>query len=212
MSLLPTAMPISARSFSKEDIISVTLFFWWLVISFSFCSSESMVVKQLCWRRAAHVGHKTLWRSTDHMKNPFSLNSLQTSRSALHSEPRTLWLCPQPPGSSGHSWQPAPPAPAEPPSPPPWRLHSQPAGGSARFAGCRGRGEKSLRAGWKISHAQRDVQFKKHLKFSQKLHICTIRRLLRKTSTVPAASTEHRTLSETLHSLLIALWQTTQVG
>lgn len=36
MSLLPTAMPISARSLSNDDIISVTLFFWWLVISFNF--------------------------------------------------------------------------------------------------------------------------------------------------------------------------------
>ena len=50
MSLLPTAMPISARSLSREDIISVTLFFWWLVISFSFCSSESMEARML-WRR-----------------------------------------------------------------------------------------------------------------------------------------------------------------
>lgn len=41
MSLLPTAMPISARSLSSEDIISVTLFLWWLDISFSFWSSES---------------------------------------------------------------------------------------------------------------------------------------------------------------------------
>lgn len=50
MSLLPKAMPISARSLSNEDIISVNLFFWWLVISFSFCSSESMEAKELwCW-------------------------------------------------------------------------------------------------------------------------------------------------------------------
>jgi len=34
-------MPISARSLSSEDIISVTLFFWWLDIYFSFWSSES---------------------------------------------------------------------------------------------------------------------------------------------------------------------------
>lgn len=48
MSLLPTAMPISARSLSSDDIISVTLFFWWLVISFSFCSSESIDARTLC--------------------------------------------------------------------------------------------------------------------------------------------------------------------
>lgn len=41
ISLLPMAMPISARSLSSEDIISVTLFLWWLDISFSFWSSES---------------------------------------------------------------------------------------------------------------------------------------------------------------------------
>lgn len=41
MSLLPTAIPISAKSLSRDDIISVILFFWWLDISFSFCSSES---------------------------------------------------------------------------------------------------------------------------------------------------------------------------
>ena len=47
MSLLPMAVPISARSLSSEDIISVTLFLWRLVISFSFCSSESMEASEL---------------------------------------------------------------------------------------------------------------------------------------------------------------------
>lgn len=50
-SLLPTAMPISTRSLSNDDIISVTLFFWWLVISFSFWSSESMEAKEVWWWR-----------------------------------------------------------------------------------------------------------------------------------------------------------------
>lgn len=44
-SLFPTAIPISARSFSKEAIISVARFFWWLVISLSFWSSASILAK-----------------------------------------------------------------------------------------------------------------------------------------------------------------------
>ena len=44
-SLFPTAIPISARSFSKDAIISAALFFWWLVISLSFWSSASILAK-----------------------------------------------------------------------------------------------------------------------------------------------------------------------
>ena len=50
ISLVPMALPISARSLRSDDIISVTLFFWWLVISFSFWSSVSMEAREL-WRR-----------------------------------------------------------------------------------------------------------------------------------------------------------------
>ena len=58
-SLLPTAMPISARSLSSDDIISVTLFFWWLDISFSFWSSESSDVRT-DWTGRGRVFDSTL--------------------------------------------------------------------------------------------------------------------------------------------------------
>lgn len=44
-SLFPTAIPISARSFNNDAIISAARFFWWLVISFSFWSSASILAK-----------------------------------------------------------------------------------------------------------------------------------------------------------------------
>lgn len=146
MSLLPTAMPISARSLSNDDIISVTLFFWWLVISFNFWSSESMEAKELWWWTITHI--------TKHLglvlafllpaNSPKASNCSPISRSAPHWEPQTLWFCFQLPDSSGRSWQPAPPGPAALPSLPPWRLHSPPAAGSAPSATCRGHGERML--------------------------------------------------------------------
>lgn len=59
-SLFPTAIPISARSFSKEAIISVARFFWWLVISLSFWSSASILAKVTYSKRSYPWLNETL--------------------------------------------------------------------------------------------------------------------------------------------------------
>lgn len=146
MSLLPTAMLISARSLSNDDIISVTLFFWWLVISFNFCSSESMDAKELWWRGTQQVRPVYKWTTSTSSTTKEKMGKAPISRWVLHWEPQTLLLCPQLPGSSGRSWQPAPPEPAAPPSPPPWKPRSRPAVGSARFAGRRDRCARKIKA------------------------------------------------------------------